>query len=115
MTTRSGPEELEARNLVGAALEVPVDHTDRRGDVDYRFTTTDGKRAALEITTVTDPKNKIARDQWEKESPKYGPATSLRECWQVWIHDTDVRYRGLLDRLEPALAALDSGGIGSPV
>ena len=69
-----------------------------------------GGVGALEVTTVTDPKNKIARDQWIKESPKYGPAPSLDQCWQVWIHDTDVRYKGLLDRLEPALSTLERAG-----
>jgi hypothetical protein len=108
MTSKERPEEVEARAIVEVAIGASLDHADSNGDVDYRFTTADGRKGALEVTTVTDPKNKIARHQWIKESPKYGPSPSLKECWQVWIDDTDVRYKGLLDRLEPALATLEA-------
>lgn len=110
MTNRERPDELEARAIAQPGLGVPLEHADRDGDVDYRFTRPDGRRGALEVTTVTDPKNKIARDQWRKASPEYGPAPALRECWQVWINDRDVRYDGLLARLEPAIAALEEVG-----
>lgn len=107
MPNEERPDELEARAIAEPALGASLEHADSNGDVDYRFTTSGGKRGALEVTTVTDPKNKVARDQWVKASPKYGPAPTLRQCWQVWINDRDVRYKGLLARLEPALAALE--------
>lgn len=110
MANEERPDELEARAIAERVLGVPLVHADVNGDVDYRFTTSDGQHGALEVTTVTDPKNKIARDQWEKSAPKYGPAPSLRQCWQVWINDRDVRYKGLLARLEPALAILEQAG-----
>ena len=56
------PED-DARAIVEATLGVSLTHADSNGDVDYRFTMADGKRSALEVTTVTDPRNKIARDQ----------------------------------------------------
>ena len=101
MANEERPDELEARAIAERVLGVPLVHADVNGDVDYRFTTSDGQHGALEVTTVTDPKNKIARDQWEKSAPKYGPAPSLRQCWQVWINDRDVRYKGLLAALNP--------------
>lgn len=110
MANLERPEELEARAIVEAALGVSLNHADHNGDVDYCFTTRDGVRGALEVTTVTDSKHKIARDQWTKESPKYGSAPSLDQCWQVWIEDIEVRYRNLPGRLEPALAALEAAG-----
>lgn len=110
MSNKERPEEAQARGIVESVLGVSLTHADSNGDVDYRFSSAEGTSGALEVTTVTNPKNKIARDQWIKESPTYGPAPSLNECWQVWIDDTDVRYKGLLDRLEPALAALAAAG-----
>lgn len=107
MTNEERPDELEARAIAERVLGVSLVHADANGDVDYRFTRSNGKRGALEVTTVTDPKNKIARDHWVRSAPEYGPAPSLRQCWQVWINDRDARYKGLLARLEPALAALE--------
>lgn len=110
MTNEERPDEREARAIAEATLGLSMEHADSNGDVDYRFTRTDGTRGALEVTIVTDPKSKIARDQWTKASPAFGPTPTLRQCWQVWLHDREVRYNGLLARLEPALAALEESG-----
>jgi hypothetical protein len=105
------PEEVEVRAVVETILRVSLTHADvNGGDVDYRFTTSTGRSAALEVTTVTSSKTKIARDKWDKESPTFGPAPTLQGCWQVWLEDTDVRYKGLTSRLEPALAVLETAG-----
>lgn len=46
----------------------------------------------------------------DKARSTYGPAPSLRQCWQVWINESEATYKGLLDRLEPALATLEEAG-----
>lgn len=104
------PEELEARKLVETALCVELTHADKTGGVDYLFATAAGRFAALEVTTVTDSGRKIARDKWTKESPQYRAATSLHMCWEVWLDDVDVKYRGLVARLEPHIAVLEASG-----
>lgn len=104
------PDEAEARSIVESFAGITLVHADTDGDVDYRFTTTSGGRGAVEVTTVTSPTSKVARVRWSRESPQFEPATTLTQCWQVWIEDVDVNYRGLTTRLEPALAALERVG-----
>lgn len=110
MPNEEASEEIEARLIVEAVLGIPLVHSDLNGDVDYRFEGVGGLRGVLEVTTVTNSGTKVAKDKWNRESPGYGPAPSLNECWQVWIEDTNVRYRGLLERIEPALAVLEAAG-----
>lgn len=104
------PDEAEAKAIVKSASGLTLIHADRNGDVDYRYATADGRRGAVEVTTVTNPTTKVSQVRWDRESPKYGPARSLAQCWQVWIDDRDVNYRGLTGRLEPALAVLEAAG-----
>lgn len=110
MVNKERAEEREARGLVEVALGVTLEFTDESGDADYGFTTVAGQRAALEVTTVTSQKNKVARARWAKESPEYGPARTLRQCWDIWLDDIDVNYRGLVERLEPQLVVLETCG-----
>lgn len=107
MSRGESEDEAEARAIVESIMSLTIGHADADGDVDYRFTTTDGRRGALEVTTVTTAASKVARARWDRESPKFGSAATLAQCWQVWIEDVDVHYRGLLDRLEPTLAVLE--------
>jgi hypothetical protein len=108
MTNGESPNEAQARAVVESFAGITLTHADTNGDVDYRFTTTTGQRGAVEVTTVTSPTSKVALVRWDRESPKFGPATALMQCWQVWIDDVDVNYRGLTNRLEPVLAVLEA-------
>lgn len=110
MANNERPEERQARVLVEASLRISLNHTDDNGEVDYGFDTTDGRRAALEVTTVTSPQAKRARGRWVKESPRFPPSTLLSSCWDVWGEDIDLEYRGLIERLDPNLAVLDAAG-----
>lgn len=110
VTNQERPEESLARVVVEQLAGLKLEHADHNGDVDYRFNVHGGGLGALEVTTVTDQKSKIARDQWDKAAPAKASAPSLKQCWQVWMHDRDVRYRGLPGRLEAAIKTLEDAG-----
>lgn len=110
MANNERPEERAARVVVEEDLGVPLCHADADGDVDYRFTAAEGRSGVLEVTAVTNQRTKSAWRAIDKARSTHGPAPSLRQCWQIWINESEATYKGLLDRLEPALATLEEAG-----
>ncbi|HCB03180.1 MAG TPA: hypothetical protein PLZ93_05215 [Nocardioides sp.] len=104
-------DEAAARDLVERELGVALTFADVDGQVDYLFTDAGGRAGALEVTTLTDQKMKEARVAHRTKSPGYRASGRLTACWDVAVDERDARYNGLVDRLEPPLAALEQADV----
>ncbi len=101
------PNELLAKQVVEEVLAVELEYADTRGGVDYM--STDGK-IALEVTAVTEGRNKGARDALKKSIKKGVPGAELATCWIVFAPEGQANMKIFLQRVQPALVELERVG-----
>jgi hypothetical protein len=105
------PEELRARSILERELGVQLVHADKTGGVDYRFTTSDGRAGAAEVTTLTSEQAKRANAAWMQLRAREYDASKLKSSWHAVVHQDRVRYSGLEEDLESALTDLEAAEV----
>jgi hypothetical protein len=98
--------EAAAKQIVERVLGIQLEHADTHGGVDYM--STDGI-VALEVTAVTDGEKQGARAALSRSEAKGSP-TRLQGCWLVFASDTQTRMKTFVQRVQPAIAALEFAG-----
>lgn len=100
------PNEFIAKQIVERVMGTQLEHADTHGGVDY--ISTDGI-VALEVTAVTDGEKQGAREALSRSKAKGSP-TRLQGCWLVFASDTQARMKTFVQRVQPAIAALEFAG-----
>lgn len=100
------PNEGTAKQIVERVMEIQLEHADTHGGVDYL--STDGT-VALEVTAVTDGEKQGARAALARSTAKGSP-TRLQGCWLVFVSDTQSHMKTFVQRVQPAIAALELAG-----
>lgn len=102
-------DERAARRIVERHLDVALCYCDKGGDVDYRFEI-DGRPCVLEVTRYTRTDRKKSRDAWERIADQILLSSRLSSTWLVSVEGQPT-FRGLPDRLETALVALEEADV----
>ncbi|MBG6218606.1 hypothetical protein IWX75_003093 [Arthrobacter sp. CAN_A6] len=100
------PNEAIAKQIVERVMGIQLEHADTIGGVDY--ISIDGT-VALEVTAVTDGEKQGARAALARSEAKGSP-TRLQGCWLVFASDTQARMKTFVQRVQPAIAALEFAG-----
>ncbi len=100
-------DERDAKGVVERALQVPLDHFDTHGGVDYR--SPDGL-VAVEVTRVTDGRKRAGRSALAKSENGEGQP-ALASCWLVFVDATHESLKNIERRIRPMLADLEAAGL----
>jgi len=101
------PNEQRAKRIVERVMNVELDHADKHGGVDYL--SPDGN-VAVEVTAVTEGRRNGVRDALSRSVAKGVKDAELQSCWLVTIDDLQDEMKTFIQRVQPALAALESAG-----
>lgn len=101
------PNELRAKQIVERVAGIKLDHADTHGGVDYL--SPDGS-IALEVTAVTEGQNEGARQALRKSTDKGATNAPLQKCWLVFIEEGQERMKTFVQKVQPAIAALELAG-----
>lgn len=99
--------ELLAKQIVEKIMDVELEYADTHGGVDYL--SPDGS-IALEVTAVFDGENEGAREALRKSTKKGASEAPLQGCWLVLIKEAQPRMKTFVQRVQPAIAALELAG-----
>lgn len=101
------PSEKDAKCIIEFVLGLGLEHADTTGDVDYRLA---DRQLAVEVTRVTDGKRNSSH--YALSASRAGAATSveLRNCWLMFLSDTQPGMKTVLQNLPPLFAQLGATG-----
>src|SRR5687767_8155632 len=99
-----------AAHLVSHALGAEVKRFDvdgRQGAVDFMLSWPDGRRGALEVTLVTDPRS----SGWQGLAAKEGWRWPAPSGWEFRLHGDDMPYRRARHAVLTAVELCDLAGV----
>ncbi len=101
------PNEHLAKEIVKRVMSVELCHADTHGGVDYL--SPDGS-VAVEVTAVTEGRRNGVRDALRRSVTKGVKDVELQSCWGVMVDDLQDDMKTFIQRVQPALATLESAG-----
>lgn len=104
---RERPDEARARALVERVLDVPLEHADKTGSVDYL--SQDGT-VAPEVTRFTDAEKRRARAAARGLRGSSAASSRLRSCWILMVPESQSKMESLVEGVLPYLLLLERVG-----
>lgn len=101
------PNEGRAKKIVERVMNVELCHADTHGGVDYL--SPDGT-VAVEVTAVTEGRRNGVRDALKRSVAKGVKGAELQTCWIVMVDDLQDEMKTFVQRVQPAIAALEAAG-----
>lgn len=101
------PNEQRAKEIVERVMSVELDHADTHGGVDYL---SPHGTVAVEVTAVTEGARNGVRQALKRSVAKGVEGVELQNCWIVMVDDLQGEMKSFIQRVQPAIAALESAG-----